>query len=57
MIELIIPAIISCLLAFFVVYFTTPPLIKILTKKNYAVKDMNKKENVMIFHPETEDLI
>ena len=51
MIELIIPAIISCLLAFFVVYFTTPPLIKILTKKNYAVKDMNKKDNVMIVRP------
>ena len=51
MIELIIPTIISCLLAFFVVYFTTPPLIKILTKKNYAVKDMNKKENVMIVRP------
>ena len=45
MIELIIPAIICCLLAFFVVYFTTPPLIKILSKKNYAVKDMNKKDN------------
>ena len=51
MIELIIPAIISCLLAFFIVYFTTPPLIKILTKKNYAVKDMNKKNNVMIVRP------
>jgi len=51
LIELIIPAIISCLLAFFVVYFTTPPLIKILTKKNYAVKDMNKKDNVMIVRP------
>ncbi len=51
MIELIIPAIISCLLAFFIVYFTTPPLIKILTKKNYAVKDMNKKDNVMIVRP------
>ena len=51
MIELIIPAVISCLLAFFVVYFTTPPLIKILAKKNYAVKDMNKKENVMVVRP------
>ena len=51
MIELIIPAVISCLLAFFVVYFTMPPLIKILAKKNYAVKDMNKKENVMVVRP------
>ncbi len=51
MIELIIPAIISCIIAFFVVYFTTPPLIKILLKKNYTVKDMNKKENVMVARP------
>ena len=51
MIDLIIPAVISCLLAFFVVYLTTPPLIKILAKKNYAVKDMNKKENVMVVRP------
>jgi len=51
LIELIIPAIISCLLAFFVVYFTTPPLIKILTKKKYAVKNMNKKEKIMIVRP------
>ena len=51
MIELIIPAIISCLLAFFVVYFTTPPLIKILEKNNFTVKDMNKKENVMVARP------
>ena len=51
MIELIIPTIIACILAFFVVYFITPPLIKILVKKNYAVKDMNKKENVMVARP------
>jgi len=51
LIELIIPAIISCIIAFFVVYFTTPPLIKILLKKNYTVKDMNKKENVMVARP------
>ena len=49
--QLIIPAIISCILAFFVVYFTTPPLVKILVKKNYTVKDMNKKENVMVARP------
>ena len=51
MIELIIPAIISCIIAFFVVYFSTPPLIKFLLKKNYTVKDMNKKENVMVARP------
>ena len=51
MIELIIPAISSCILAFFIVFFTTPPLIKILAKKNFTVKDMNKKENVMIVRP------
>jgi len=51
LIELIFPAIISCIIAFFVVYLTTPPLIKILVKKNYTVKDMNKKENVMVARP------
>ncbi|MCS5528009.1 MAG: UDP-N-acetylglucosamine-1-phosphate transferase [Nitrosopumilus sp.] len=51
MIELVIPAIISCTLAFFVVYFTTPPLITILAKKNFTVKDVNKKENVLIVRP------
>ncbi len=51
MIELIIPTIISCLLAFFIVFFTTPPLIKILEKKNFVVKDVNKKGNVMIARP------
>ena len=51
MIELVIPAIISCMFAFFLVYLTTPVLIKILEKKNYTVKDMNKKENVMVARP------
>ena len=51
MIELIIPAIISCIFAFFVVYFTIPPLIKILEKNNFTVKDINKKENVMVARP------
>jgi len=51
LIELIIPTIISCLLAFFIVFFTTPPLIKILEKKNFVVKDVNKKGNVMIARP------
>jgi UDP-N-acetylglucosamine--dolichyl-phosphate N-acetylglucosaminephosphotransferase len=51
LIELIIPATVSCLLAFFTVYFTTPPLIKFLQNKNYTVKDINKKEQVMIARP------
>jgi UDP-N-acetylglucosamine--dolichyl-phosphate N-acetylglucosaminephosphotransferase len=51
LIELIIPAIISCIIAFFIVFFMTPPLIKFLEKRNFAVKDMNKKENVMVVRP------
>jgi len=51
LIELIIPTIISCFLAFFIVFFITPPLIKILEKKNFVVKDVNKKGNVMIARP------
>ena len=51
MTELIIPAIVSCLVAFFIVYFTTPPLIKYLEKKNLTVKDVNKKGEVMIARP------
>ncbi len=51
MIELILPAIVSCIVAFFVVFLMTPPLIKFLGKRNLAVKDMNKKEDVMIVRP------
>lgn len=51
MIELIIPAVISCIIAFFVVFVMTPPLIKFLEKRNLAVKDMNKKEDVMVVRP------
>jgi len=51
LIELIIPAIISCLVAFFLVFVMTPPLIKFLEKRNMAVKDMNKKEDVMVVRP------
>ena len=46
-----IPAIVSCIIAFFVVFLTTPPLIKFLEKRNMAVKDMNKKEEVMVVRP------
>ncbi|WP_428324856.1 MraY family glycosyltransferase [Nitrosopumilus sp.] len=51
MIDLVIPAIVSCIVAFFVVFLTIPPLIKFLEKRNMAVKDMNKKEDVMIVRP------
>ena len=51
MTELIIPAIISCVVAFFVVFVMTPPLIKFLGNRNLAVKDMNKKEDVMVVRP------
>jgi len=49
--ELIIPAVVSCVVAFFTVYFMTPPLIKYLQKKNIAVKDIHKPGNVMIVRP------
>jgi UDP-N-acetylmuramyl pentapeptide phosphotransferase/UDP-N-acetylglucosamine-1-phosphate transferase len=49
--ELIIPAIVSSVVAFFTVYFTTPPLIQFLQKRNYTVTDMNKKGLPMIARP------
>jgi UDP-N-acetylmuramyl pentapeptide phosphotransferase/UDP-N-acetylglucosamine-1-phosphate transferase len=49
--ELIIPAVVSCVIAFFIVYLTTPPLIKFLQKRNYTVQDINKKDHVMIARP------
>ncbi len=51
MIELILPAIVSCIVAFFVVFVMTPPLIKFLGKRNLAVKDVNKKGDVMVVRP------
>lgn len=51
MIELILPAIVSCFIAFFLVFVMTPPLIKFLEKRNLTVKDMNKKESVMVARP------
>ncbi|MEK0367418.1 MAG: UDP-N-acetylglucosamine-1-phosphate transferase, partial [Nitrosopumilus sp.] len=51
MIELILPAVASCIIAFFVVFLMTPPLIKFLGKRNLAVKDVNKKEDVMVVRP------
>ena len=51
MIDLLVPTIISCAVAFVMVFVMTPPLIKILEKKNFAVKDVNKKENIMVVRP------
>jgi len=51
LIELILPTILSCIIAFVVVFVLTPPLITFLEKRNLAVKDMNKKENVMVVRP------
>ena len=51
MIDLLIPTIISCTVAFLVVFVMTPPLIKFLEKRNFVVKDVNKKENVMVVRP------
>lgn len=51
MTELITPAIISCIVAFFTVYLTTPHLIKFLQKRNFSVKDVNKKNQVMVVRP------
>jgi UDP-N-acetylglucosamine--dolichyl-phosphate N-acetylglucosaminephosphotransferase len=51
LIDLLIPAVISCIVAFVVVFVMTPPLIKFLEKRNFTVKDMNKKEDVMVVRP------
>ena len=51
MIELVFPAIVSCIVAFFVVYLVTPILITYLHKKNLVVKDIHKKGNVMVVRP------
>ena len=51
MTELIIPAIISCIVAFFTVYVMTPPLIKFLQKRNFSVRDVNKKDPIMVVRP------
>ena len=51
MIELIVPAVVSSVIAFFVVFVLTPPLIEFLEKRNFTVKDVNKKQNVMVARP------
>ena len=49
--EKIIVAIIVSAIAFFSIYAFTPILIKFLEKRNLTVKDVNKKDNVMIPRP------
>jgi len=49
--EKIIAAIIVSAIAFLSIYAFTPILIKFLEKRNLTVKDVNKKENVMIPRP------
>ena len=51
MTELIIPAVVSCVIAFFTVFLMTPPLIKYLHKKNLTVIDIHKKGEVMVVRP------
>ncbi len=51
MTELIIPAVVSCVIAFFTVFLMTPPLIKYLHKKNLTVIDIHKKGKVMVVRP------
>ena len=51
MIDLLIPAIVSCSVAFFLVLLMTPKTILFLEKRNYTVKDVNKKGNVMVARP------
>jgi len=51
LIELIFPAIASCIAAFFTVFFLVPPLIRFLEKQNFTVPDVNKKGNVMVARP------
>ena len=51
MTELIIPAIISCIIAFFSVYFMMPPLIQYLKRKDLSVRDIHKKGEVMVVRP------
>lgn len=57
MTELIIPAIITSIVAFVSVYFSMPPLIKFLHKNNQAVRDIHKKGEVMVVRPAGPSLI
>ncbi len=55
--EQIIAAVVSCIIAFFTVYFTTPLLIKALQKRNSTVKDFNKKEETWVVRPGGPSLV
>ena len=49
--QLIIPAIIAIVVAFFSVYGLTPFVIRALEKRNITVVDVNKKEKTMVPRP------
>ncbi len=49
--DYIIAGLVASILAFFVVFGLVPPLIKNLTKKNWAVKDVNRLGGAMIPRP------
>ena len=49
--ELLIPAIIAIVIAFFSVYALTPIVIRTLEKRNLTVIDANKKEKTMVARP------
>ena len=51
MIEFAIPAAASSIVAFVVVYVTTPPLINALEKRNLVVRDVFKHGQVMVARP------
>lgn len=50
MISLVIPALVSCIVAFLVVYALTPPLTRYLEKKGMVVRDVIKKD-AMVARP------
>ncbi len=49
--QLIIPAIIAIVVAFFSVYGLTPFVIRALEKRNITVVDVNKKQKIMVARP------
>lgn len=51
MIQEIIPAVVTSVIAFFVVYLTTPILIKDLEKRNQVVKDYHRKGGAFVARP------
>ena len=49
--DYIVGAVVASAIAFFVVFGLVPPLIKMLTKKNWMVKDVNRIGGAMIPRP------